>query len=85
MSVRIMLMGQSEIEYIINKTSFFNQFPKPTVSKANAVIVTQTGSLAAPVKTTVSQAAVDAGDVSYSMAALSEILRRDTAPCRVLV
>ena len=67
-------MGQSEIEHIINSSSYFNQFPKPNVSKSNAVIITQVDPSDAPIKTVVTQSAVDAGNVSYSMAALAEIL-----------
>jgi hypothetical protein len=73
-TITIMLMGQSEIEYILKTAGFFNQFTKPILLHSNAVIVTQDGDLSSPIKTVITQAAIDAGEVSYSMVALAEIL-----------
>ena len=68
------LMGQSELEYLLNNGSTYRQITQPTPGNGNLIVYTQSGDDAAPVKTTVDAASVAAGQVNPAMAGLSAFL-----------
>lgn len=72
--VTAIIMGQSELEYFLNNGSFFNGVAAPTVTNANMTVILQDGDNAAIQVYEVTQANVNAGNVSYAMATLAEAL-----------
>jgi hypothetical protein len=74
--VSAMFMGQSEIAYILLIGGAYSSFaPKPVLpTDGNLIVFTQTGAGVAPVRTVVTQAAVNAETVNPAMGALAAFL-----------
>lgn len=62
--VTAMIMGQSEPEYMLSTQSTYRQIAQPVPGNGNVVVVTQSGNLTPPVRTTVNAASVAAGQVN---------------------
>lgn len=74
-SIRAVLLGQSEIEYLFNSNTTYRQIAQPTVPEIpNLVVFSQFGIGTSPTRTEVSTATVAAGQVNPAMAALSAFL-----------
>ena len=72
--VTAIIMGQSELEHFLNNGSYYNAVTAPTVNNANMTVILQDGDNAAIEVHEVTQANVDAGNVSYAIATLAEAL-----------
>lgn len=72
--VTALLMGQSELQYLINPLSDYQVIAQPVPGDGNLTVVTQYGEGTAPVWTEVNPASVAAGQVNPAMAALSAFL-----------
>lgn len=72
--VTAILMGQSQMEYLLNAGSSYRVITQPTPGDGNLVVYTQSGAGVAPVKTTVNATTVAAGQVNPAMAAMSALL-----------
>lgn len=73
-AITAMLMGQSEMEYLVNTGSSYRAITQPTPGNGNLVVYTQNGVDAPPVKTTVNATTVANGEVNPAMAAMSAFL-----------
>lgn len=73
--IRIMLMGQSEVEHLFNTGSFYDMLPVPDVTGTNMVVIRQDGDLVAPTEYEVTAENIANGLVSEPMGALACYLR----------
>ncbi len=71
--VTAMIMGQSEPEYLLDNSGY-SLIPQPVPGNDNLVVITQSGSLTPPVRTSVNPTTVAAGQVNVTMASLSAFL-----------
>ena len=72
--IRIMVMGQSEMEYLFNPDSFYSQIPQPSSpGNGNVVVFTQAGAGNPPVRTVVNPTTVAADQVNPVIAAWSAL------------
>jgi len=68
-----MLMGQSELEYLVNTDVAYRAIPQPTPGDGNVIIFTQAGNDNPPVRTVVNATTVGAGQVNPTVAAWSAL------------
>jgi hypothetical protein len=73
-TVSALVLGQSELEYLFNTSSFYRTISQPTPGDGNLIVYTQNGNGVAPVKTTVNATTVAEGSVNPAMAAMSAFL-----------
>jgi hypothetical protein len=72
--IGVIVMGQSEEEYLLNTDAFYRQITQPTPGDGNLIVFTQNGNGVEPVRTIVNATTVAAGQVNPAMAALSAFL-----------
>lgn len=72
--VSAIIMGQSQMEYLLGAGGSYRIIPQPAPGDGNLVVYTQSGAGVPPVKTTVNSTTVAAGQVNPSMAAMSAFL-----------
>lgn len=73
-AISAILLGQSELEYLLNTSSIYRTIPQPVPGEGNLIVFTQSDNGAVPVRTEVNAASVSAGQVNPAMAALSAFL-----------
>lgn len=73
-TVTAMLMGQSEMNWLLNPDGLYHAIPDPVPGNGNLIVFYQGGPNTAPVRTVVNAATVAAGQVNAAMAALSALL-----------
>lgn len=73
--VRAIFMGQSEIEHLFNRGSYYDMLPVPDVTGTNMIVISQSGDLQAPEEYEVTAENIAAGLVSEAMGALACYLR----------
>jgi hypothetical protein len=83
---RVMVMGQSELEYLFNTTSFYTAIPYPSdYGNGNLIVVTQGDVDAAPVSTTVNTSSISAETINPAMAAMSALFSYLIPSKRVII
>ena len=74
--VSAIFFGQSEVAYLLLTDSGYRTLPQPVPGNGNMIVITQSGTGAAPVRTVVNSATVASGLVNPAMTALSAFLAR---------
>lgn len=70
-TIGVMVMGQSELEYLFNPDAFYSTIPQPTPGNGNVVVIAQSGDNVAPVRTVVNPTTVAADQVNPVIATWS--------------